>query len=179
MRTIAVALCLLVFRWPYGYGQTEKPPRFEDYPARNIHRGKVRAPSFGDISKFTGTDVRCFGAEPGFYTKKPVNFAGHYVIGACTCGSSCHYLYLWDALTGKVYQQFPAQPIDVGPYRDGSNDAMVEYKGEEYHVGSSLLIVEGCVEQTCDCARRYYRWDGKAFKLLLRQSVPMPTECKK
>jgi hypothetical protein len=43
-----------------------------------------------------------------------VNFAGHFVIDACTCGSGCHYLYMWDAVSGKFYQRLPPGVIDGG-----------------------------------------------------------------
>jgi hypothetical protein len=108
-----------------------------------------------------------------------VNFAGHFVIDACTCGSGCHYLYMWDALSGKVYLNFPSMPIDVGPYGDGVVSPRITYKGEEYYVNSSLLILEGCVEQTCDCARRYYNWNGSQFRLILTEPTRMPPSCTK
>ena len=70
-------------------------------------------------------------------------------------------------------------PIDVGPYSDGSNFPLLVHKGEEYRTDSSLLVVEGCIEDTCDCARRYYNWNGRRFNLLLRQATPIPPKCKK
>jgi hypothetical protein len=145
-------------------------PRFEDYPVASVFQGKTHRPEFGDPKQYSGTDLRCFGGDSGDfdYSKYKPNFAGHYVIEACTCGSGCHYLYMWDAVTGKVSRNFPAMPIDVGPF----SDSPIEYRGEEYRVDSSLLILDGCIEDTCDCATRYYRWDGSRFRLLQRVSKP-------
>jgi hypothetical protein len=179
MRAIAAAFCILILSSTEGSSQAGGPPRFRDYPMSNIYRGKVKAPSFGNLDKYEGTDVRCYGGKPSAYSAEPVNFAGHFVISACSCATGCHYLFMWDAISGKVYLHFPFGPINVGLYGVGVIDPPIEYKGEQYKVDSSLLIVEGCVEGTCDCATRYYNWDGKRLKLLLRQTTRMPPECQK
>ena len=159
------------------------PPRFEDFPVSAVYHGPVKPPDFGDTDRFQGTDVRCFAdpvfpASPGFYAGEQVNFSGHFVISTCTCGSGCHYLYMWDAISGKFYQRLPPGVIDVGPYtRRGAEPPGIIYRDDRYQVNSSLLIVEGCVEDTCDCANRYYRWTGNQFKLIFRGSVRMPEAC--
>jgi hypothetical protein len=86
---------------------------------------------------------------------------------------------MWDALTGNVHLKLPSMPIDVGPFGVGGSTPPIEYKGEEYRVDSSLLILEGCIEDTCDCARRYYSWNGTKFNLILRQATRMPPSCTK
>lgn len=159
------------------------PPRFEDFPVITVYRGSVNPPNFGDPDRVQGTDVRCF-ADPVFgrgresHARERVNFAGHFVISSCTCGSGCHYLYMWDAVSGKFYQRLPPGVIDIGSFDIGGGRS-VEYKGEQYRINSSLLIVEGCIEDTCDCSKRYYQWRGSQFKLLLRQPVPTPDACLK
>lgn len=65
--------------------QAAKLPGFQDYRVSNIYRGKVKPPHFGDPAWYSGTDLRCFG-DPTQYAGERVNFAGHFVIGACTCG---------------------------------------------------------------------------------------------
>jgi hypothetical protein len=159
--------------------QSAKAPRFDDYRVSNLYRGPVKPPQFGRPDQYSGTDLRCFGGDPSEYAKEPANFAGHFVIGVCTCGSGCHYLYMWDALSGKAYLTLPAMPIDVGPFGIGLVTPAVEYKGEEYRLDSSLLILEGCVEETCDCSRRYYNWNGSQFELIRKQQTPMPPSCRK
>jgi hypothetical protein len=52
----------------------------------------------------------------------------------------------------------------------------MEYKGEEHHADSALLYVQGCVG-ACDCAARYYRWDGSVFHLVLRQQSVLSLRC--
>jgi hypothetical protein len=86
---------------------------------------------------------------------------------------------MWDALNGNFYRNLPFGLINIGPYGTGSIDPPIEYRGEQYRVDSTLLIVDGCIEGTCDCAERYYQWDGKRFKLLLKILSRMPPECRK
>lgn len=161
-------------------GQSKKvPPRFEDFPVPSVYRGAVKPPAFGDRSRLEGTDLRCFGDLTDYVDAK-VNFAGHFVIGTCTCGSGCHYLFMWDASTGKFYERLPPGVIDVGPYRgrDVPPPGII-YNGEQFQANSSLLIVEGCIEDTCDCGVRYYRWNGSRFELILKQPARMPERCLK
>src|SRR5207249_1037383 len=127
----------------------------------------------------SGSDVRCFGGDPAEYAREQANFAGHFVLGTCTCGSGCHYLFKWDALSGKVYRQFPFGPINVGPFGLGANLPPIEYKGEQYRLDSTLLIIEGCIEDTCDCATRYYTWNGNRFRLILKKPSRKPPNCLK
>lgn len=157
-------------------GQAPKLPHFEDYPVSRVYRGLVKPPKVGDLNQYPGTDLRCYG-DMDQRAGERVNFAGHFVVGACTCGSGCHYLFLWDAITGKFNPHFPFGPINVGPYSNGDTDPPTEYKGEQYRADSSLLIVEACIEGTCDCATRYYSWSGGQFKLILKQPARMPRNC--
>ena len=164
------------------FGQPAKPPRFEDYPITGIYKGPVKPPHIGDPKQYSAVDLHCLGADSADYSYAKVrsNFAGHFVVESCTCGSGCSYLYMWDALNGKLYySNFPSMPIDVGPYGDADNPVQIIYAGEEYRPDSSLLILEGCVEDTCDCGRRYYHWNGKQFKLVFREPVRMPPRCLK
>ncbi len=181
VRRCLVAIFLVTMGLPpSGNGKSAVSPRFEDYLVSNVYHGAVKSPDFGNSDRFEGTDLRCFGGDPAGYANEQVNFAGHFVIGICTCGSGCHYLFMWDAVSGKFYQRLPPGVIDVGPYaRHGAQPPGIIYKGEQYQLNSDLLIVEGCVEDSCDCARRYYRWTGSQFKLILRRPVLMPEKCLK
>ena len=157
--------------------QSVVSPRFEDYSVRTIYRGPAKPPVIPDRTQLQGTDLRCFGADPSFYSKTQVNFAGHFVVDTCSCGSGCHYLFMWDAVTGKLYRQLPPGAIEVGPFESRDASPQLVYKGEEYRPNSTLLIVEGCIEDSCDCATRYYRWTGSRFHLVLQQPVRMPGRC--
>jgi hypothetical protein len=161
------------------YGQASKMPAFEDYSVATVYRGVVKPPNFGPLSQYDGTDLRCFGGKPADYAAERVNFAGHFVVGACTCGSGCHYLFMWDAEDGRFYHDLlPFRPIDVGPFGRFGSPAAVYYPGEQYRVDSTLLILDACFEETCDCAKRYYVWTGVRFDLVLRQAHPNPPGCR-
>jgi hypothetical protein len=180
---VAAALVILCFATVNAitvpaFGQkASKQPSFEDYRVTGIYNGPVRPPNFGPLDQYSGADLRCFGEDPAFYAAMHVNFAGHFVVGACSCGSGCHYLFLWDAESGKVYLDLPFHSINVGPYGVGSA-APVEYSGEKHRADSSLLILDGCFEDTCDCAKRYYVWSRGRFKLIYRQSARIPPGCR-
>jgi hypothetical protein len=168
------ALVLLVVVSPTAYSY--EIPRFEDHPVPTIYHGEVKSPAFGHADQYSGTDVRCFGGDPREYAKQSVNFSGHFVISSCTCGSGCHYLFMWDAETGRLYREFPFAAIEVGPF-SGEGSPGLTYKGEQYRLDSNLLVVEGCRGETCDCATRYYLWSGTRFDQILKQPVRLPPRC--
>jgi hypothetical protein len=70
-------------------------------------------------------------------------------------------------------------PINVGPFEQQGRSGLppIFYKGEAYRPDSTLLIIEGCHEQSCDCARWYYTLIGERFKLILQRAVPKPAIC--
>ena len=155
-------------------------PRFENYLVHGVYREGSKAPDVGKMDIY-GLHA-CFGGDPGAQAGRTANFAGHYVLQACSCGSGCHGFVMWDAATGKVFDhESPLGPINVGPYYDSSRPGapLSSYEGESYRFDSRLLVIEGCREQTCDCAKRYFEWTGSKFRLILRQPVQMPAECVK
>jgi hypothetical protein len=153
-------------------------PRFEDNRVP-VYAGKVVPPRFGDPAQYTGSDIRCFGLDGSGYPSQPPNFAGHFVIGTCTCGSVCHYLFMWDARTGKLYRDLPLGAFNVGPYSGDDKSALVEYSGESFRLDSRLLIIDACREDTCDCGKRYYVWTGTVFRLVTKRVSMMPPSCRK
>jgi len=169
---------------PANSGSAEQAPTFKDYPVERPYKGKVALPEFQkrNPDRFPEQDLRCAGADENeralFFGRKKVNFAGRYVVDACTCGTGCHYLFMWDAESGKLFRQFPFGEVMVGPYLvEGKPE--IEYSGEHYNVGSSLLIVEGCLYTAehpgrRDCARFYYNWNGQDFVRVFRQHTRVP-----
>jgi hypothetical protein len=123
--------------------RSSKLPRLQDYRVSVAYKGLVKRPAFGNPEQDSGTDLGCFG-DPTEYRDERAYFAGHFVISTCSCGTGCHYLFLWDAQTGKFYHRFPFGRINIGPYGVGVPSPPIEYKGEEYRIDSSLLILEGC-----------------------------------
>jgi hypothetical protein len=154
-----------------------KTPAFADHQINRVYREPVKPPDFGNPEQYSGTDLRCFGVGPELYSAMPVNFAGHFVLTTCSCGSGCHYLFLWDAENGKVYRDFPFGAINVGPYRSAVGRPQVKYEGEQYRPDSKLLVLDACFEGTCDCAKRYYLWDALHFKLIFKEQDRLPPAC--
>ena len=173
---VVIGLMLTVLDGPASCAPM-KVPRFRDYPVADIYRGPVRPPEVGSLSQYTGSDLRCFGEGAAGFINQSINFSGHFVIAACTCGSGCRYLFLWDAKDGRLYRDLPFGAFNVGPYGSGQSGSIL-YKGENYQVRSSLLILEGCIEGTCDCSTSYYYWTGKRFILILRRMPKqLPKDC--
>jgi hypothetical protein len=86
---------------------------------------------------------------------------------------------MWDARTGKLYRDLPPGAINIGPYGVGELAQPIEYQGEQYRSDSTLLVIEGCIEGTCDCATRYYIWGGDRFTLIMSKISRMPPRCEK
>jgi hypothetical protein len=155
-----------------------RPPHFDDYRVSEVYAGKIAPPDVGDPRQYSGTDVRCFSLDRAQYAMERPNFAGHFVVGTCSCGTGCHYLFMWDARTGKLYRDLPFGPLNVGPYTAGGNRPPLQYSGESSRPNSTLLIIEACAEGTCDCATRY-RWTGRSFRLLARVASRVLPNCPK
>jgi hypothetical protein len=81
---------------------------------------------------------------------------------------------MWDAFSGRFYPDLGIPAIQVGPFGPA---ASLLYAGEEHHADSSLLVVDACFEDTCDCAKRYYVWRGGKLRLVLRTPEKLPPEC--
>lgn len=174
-----VLICLMALMSSSTFAQRDRnniAPRFEDYKVTELYRGIVKPPNFGDLGRYEGTDLRCFGGNPSEYRNLTVNFAGRFIIGSCACGSGCRYLFMWDATNGRFYR-IPIAPNNPGPFGIGERDP-VYYKGEEYHADSSLLVIDGCEERTCNCGTRYYRWTGKGFELIAKRPSRLPSGCR-
>jgi hypothetical protein len=156
-------------------GESKLPPRFADYKITEILRDRAVAPRLDTLGQLSGTDIRCFDdavSDPGV-----PNYAGHYVVNACSCGSGCRYLVMWDAISGKVFP-LPFGPFNVGPFTT-KGGGRIEYGGEEYRLDSALLVLEGCREGSCACAKRYYFWNNGRFQLVRSTDVQLPLNCTK
>jgi hypothetical protein len=79
----------------YAQAPPSRLPRFEDYRVSAVYAGKITPPRVGDLAQYTGTDLRCFGADRAQYGMEQPNFGGHFVIDACSCGTGRHYLFMW------------------------------------------------------------------------------------
>lgn len=143
------------------YGQSQRWPRFDQYPAMETFSGKPAPP----VLRTPGD--RLFRSRIREGAAKGPNFAGHYKIVEWGCGTSCVSIAIVDAANGKIGEP-PFGILGYGTslkYSDGvsSNDA--SFYELSYKPKSRLLIVHGCPEDD-NCGPYYYEWTGSRFKLL-------------
>jgi len=105
--------------------ECEKNPRFEDYPAADMFKGKQVAP------KLVTEELRMFRTRIMEGAKEAPNFAGHYTVFTVGCGSNCGTLYIVDARTGGVF----SPRVDI----IGSTPADSGYE-DQYRLDSRLMI---------------------------------------
>ena len=104
-------------------------PHFEDYKVEQIFQGDnhklvVEGNNDDDWSSYRKQAI-----------KKPVNFAGHYIIFATGCGGGAICGEILDAQTGKIAASFPnAYEIDSA---DGS------YYEASFRLDSRLIVISG------------------------------------
>jgi hypothetical protein len=98
-------------------------PRFMDYPAGPVYRGKTHAllPKYKNAHPKTGIPDAA---------QRKADFAGHYVVIEAGCGAGCSALSVMDARTGKIYEF---------KHLIGRSD----WSGLHYKVTSRLLVFRG------------------------------------
>jgi hypothetical protein len=149
----------------------ERPPRFEDYPVKEVFKGEPALPVLespeerkfeaiiGDgVSKGWGVFDGATGKE---FRRPGPNFAGHYVVVNFGCGESaltgCSSAAIVDAKTGHVYQA-PSPAPELGfrlPYFGVFAERPAQYPPLSFHdfplkspiayrLNSRLLIADIC-----------------------------------
>jgi hypothetical protein len=150
--------------------QSARTPSFEDYPATARWRGKPATLRF-DAKETSDLAARArdtieLQAEDG------PNFAGHFTVAHWSCDTGCFRILVVDAPTGRLFREMPFAALDIGYNHDTEQH---RYSGLSFRASSNLLVAEGCFDGETrdkpDCARRYYRWDGSKFMLLLSVAV--------
>ena len=94
-RLAIFALCAALLA-PSEAAAQQKPPRFDDYPAKEVYSGKVAEPL---LTTARHRDYRTYiraVADGG------ANFAGHYAVIILNCGEACVTADFLDVRTGKV-----------------------------------------------------------------------------
>jgi hypothetical protein len=146
--------------------QSEKVPRFSDYPVKDIYRGKPAAVNLTShpLARTFRTVLR-EGAEKG------PNFAGHFTVVLWGCGAGCQSFAIVEANSGKV--------MFMTSEKEKILEAVV---GLDYKLDSSLLIVNPIAAleaedpasnlRSEDC--RYYVWRGTKLELVFVQSPKRP-----
>jgi hypothetical protein len=138
-------------------------PRFEDYPAGEIYRGRP-APVRLDSRR-----ARMFRTRLREDSRTGPNFAGHYTVVVWGCGTGCAQSAVVDARTGRVY--FP--PLE---YHDIPDTEDERERARTFRLDSRLLVLtEGYYDGAGRYTAHYYIFDNNRFRLL-RKSVEQRPE---
>jgi hypothetical protein len=153
-----IALLFIVF---CSFSNAQKLPTYSQYSTK--------------VEKKTAKNVNLKShAEAKFYrtnlkkalTNSDINFGGKYILTYWGCGSGCTQGAIIDVHTGNVFFPVELQGVYAGGLTLGDHD-MLEYKKN-----SNLLIIYGYAgsgfkpETPKNHGIYYYKWNGKAFKLL-------------
>jgi hypothetical protein len=132
-------------------------PKFEDYPAGPIYRGKPALP------KLVTSGQRMFRTMIRNGAVEGPAFAGHIAVAQWGCGSGCRSMALIDSIDGTVHAapfSILGDGIAIATFEGGEEEPMISFR-----LNSRLLIVRGCPEDT-NCASYFYEWTGRALKLI-------------
>jgi len=136
---------------------------FENYPAEQIYKGTPALPKLDKDERMFRTVIRN-GA------KSPVQFAGHYTVPQCGCGTGCSQFYIVDSVTGRVYEgDFTISDLPGKWLEKRSGDPPPRI---QFIASSRLLKINGCPNEQ-DCG--YYDYvmvDGKGLKLIRKWLLP-------
>lgn len=104
-------------------------PKFEEYKVEQIFQGDNHKLVIEDDNDDNWSLYRKQAI------KKPINFAGHYIVFATGCGGGAICGEILDAQTGKIAASFPnAYEIDSA---DGS------YYDASFRLDSRLIVISG------------------------------------
>jgi hypothetical protein len=100
MRSTELILLISLVTSQVAAAQSEHLPRFEDYPVTNRFRGRV-APVLIESAAYG----RMFRTRLREGSHNGPNFAGEFTVVVWGCGTSCQYVAIVDARTGRLSQQ--------------------------------------------------------------------------
>jgi hypothetical protein len=142
------ALIIVVFVAQAG----STAPKFEDYPAGEVFRGKPASPVVNTQA------ARMFRTELGRQAASGPNFAGHFVLARWGCGAGCVATAIIDSRSGRVW--FPGlrvqDAIVQGDIADHSTD---------FEIDSELIVARGSVNQL-GAGTAYFRWHQGVLSLI-------------
>jgi hypothetical protein len=184
LSSILVAALLTVTTWAQTPGS--RPPRFEDYPVKDIFAGTPAAPKIvTPIQRKYRTRIR-EGVEKGwgvfqggFQNGKEQdhpgpNFAGRMIVVQWGCGSPCLMMAMVDAVTGDVYlpplsfaSTFALPLSCIGSWVPSNPDIALRQD-------SRLMVIKA----TPDCSHEnhcsyayYYVWQDNRWILVYRERL--------
>jgi hypothetical protein len=162
MKKLSAIVLTIALSSAWALAQGRRLPRFEDYPAKKF-AGK---PAPARISSRAIPEDVCRAVLKQQAQEGP-NFAGHYTLVRCTCGSGCSALYVVDARTGRFYDLSPVGSVAIVPCQD---EEAVQYRND-----SRLLILGGGLgfygsPREIE-GKNYYEWRGGRLKLIRKSRV--------
>jgi hypothetical protein len=147
-----------------GAATAGESPRFEDYPVREVYRGRV-APVILDTKR-----ARMFRSKLREDSRQGTNFAGHYTVVFWGCGTGCAQVAVVDARTGRVY--WP--PLEYTDIPSAPEDAATPHPN--FRPGSKLLVLTRArYDGQGSYTAYYYLFDKNRFRLL-RQAEERPPD---
>lgn len=108
--------------------QPVPPPRFKDFPVRNIYKGPTAKPVLK--SEYFRDRKELFPSRDD-----KVDFAGQYIMVKMTCGSSCVTGAIMNARTGQVF----SLPFTICCWREVRDD----FEAIEFRPDSRLVMFSG------------------------------------
>lgn len=142
-------------------GALATTPGFGDHPAQPVYRGTTATPVLR-----TAQDKRYRTMIRTAASGEKVNFAGHYILSAFGCGSSCLQVFALDARSGEVH--WLPFTVSWGP-EDTSFDTGI--MPLDYRADSTLLVVAGSRNEHGHGIYRYVFEHGQ-FRLQEALDVP-------
>lgn len=140
----------------------EDVPKFKDYAANKIYKGKYHPLVLNEYGKMYRTRLR-------EALKHPVNFAGHYIVTGWGCGSGgCNTCAVINVKTG-IATSCPVTLMSVYPLKPEYEDK----SGQEhiFRKNSRLMIFAGVLDTLqgqFDDVVEFYTFEGGKFKFLKR-----------
>ncbi len=173
-----IAKVLVVFALGAAFASAQQgtnTPRFEDYPVKEIFKGKPAEPILTTPEQrryrtriregaLKGRDLWS-GSSRNWIKVSGPNFAGHYFLIRWGCGSQCVMMAIIDAETGRVY----GSPLSIAGSElfvplDNLSDMEIEFRRD-----SSLMVLRNACRDFRNrksCGRYYFNWSDNHFVLL-------------
>lgn len=135
-----------------GVLRSQPLPKFEDYPAGEIFKGRPAAP------RLVTPDDRMFRTMIRQGAAKGPKFAGRFAVAQWGCGSGCGSTVFVNSEDGSIHWA----PIPILVVSIAQKQPAVSFR-----LDSRLLILRGCPEEeSAACGSFFYEWTGEGFKLL-------------
>jgi hypothetical protein len=151
MRSVKFAAALAAIALSAASARAE--PRFADFPASNLYRGKAAQPILDTRDK---REYRTRLRE-GMADAKP-NLAGKFVVVTWGCGTACVLGAFVDASTGRVTML----PFSLSGWRE----AFDEFEPVDTRAESRLVVFSGMRGEEGVNGRHYYVFDNGKLKHL-------------